>query len=139
MDGEDKGMKGTSILKIILIAIACFTACSREIERSMLIGTYKANYKTIQSTLILREDGTYDCNLVTEDGERLFNSNNWLLDKELGRPHITFHNFDFDIGSYPEETVKRTNITLGMPISSDYKGEIKLVINEDLGLYYFKQ
>jgi hypothetical protein len=139
LDGEDKEMKEISRIKTILTISICFIACSTEVERSMLIGTYEANYKKIQSTLILREDGTYDCHLVTEDGEKLFNSNNWLFDEQLGRPHITFYNFDFDIDIIPEEAVEKTNITLGMPISTDYKGQIELIINEDVGLYYLKQ
>jgi hypothetical protein len=107
----------------------------------MVVGTYIANYDKIKSTLVLKEDGTYDYNLETEDGEKYFNSNSWEFYEINGRQEIVLNKLKFYYDPFPfsKEKVNEKPVFWGLPAVRDFRGRIKLIINGDMGLYYFKQ
>lgn len=138
-------MKKTRIIIVaiisFLILMAILVNYSKNVDRSMVVGTYIANFKNIKSTLVMKEDGTYDYYLETEGGEKYFNSNDWLYDDDSGRSIIQFYDFKYSLRpfSYSKETLVEEPVFMGLPVVSDYKGRIKIIIDEDMGLYYSKQ
>lgn len=134
-------MKKTSKIIAILTLVVIFPVCSKNVDRSMVAGTYIGNYDKLKSTLVMKEDGTYDYYLETEDGAKYFNSNDWLYDDDSGRSIIQFYDFKYSLRpfSYSKETLVEEPVFMGLPVVSDERGRIKIIISGDMDLYYLKQ
>jgi hypothetical protein len=130
-----------TVMIFLVIGFRIYMDYPREVDPSMVFGTYTANYDTLECTLVLKEDWTYDYYLKTDGGEKYFNSNYWeIRDSEIGQ-FIVFDDFKYHYNPFPNPTanIMEGPFYLGLPIYMDYRGKIKIEINGDLGFYFSKQ
>lgn len=115
-----------------IFILLILSSCSK-IEKNDLVGTYVANHHYGTDSLFVKENNTYELKLklklnkrknIVRVGEWDFNDN-----------YISFDNFSFFLPEhdYPEKP------GVWMVEPERMFGKLKLVIDSDLGFYYYKQ
>jgi hypothetical protein len=139
-------LKAVSISAIII----SFVGCSKDVDRSMVIGTYVANHNLGIDTLVIKADGTYRYFFKDKNGKVFTNSNKWVFEYFDGNPIISFEDFIFVHDEEKRELIKGILEKEGIKTKSDGKGfwgvypktslfgKIRLSIDPDLNYYYEK-
>lgn len=111
---------------IIIFALLGLFGCSKDIDRSMLIGKYIANHKNGIETLELKSDGTYVYYYKISEGKELLNTNRWQFEYQNNEPRITFVKFIFGLPGYGTKVpgfwdveVIKTGKTLRLNVDQD--------------------
>jgi hypothetical protein len=134
MDGAAAKMRRIATYTIMLVLVAA--GCTNAIDRSMVVGTYRANHNKGVDLLELKADGTYLYHYTAPDGREVRNTNKWEFQYLDGKPKITFFEFSFGLHGYGTPKPGFWLVEVEKPILDN---RLRLCIDPDLGYYFIKQ
>jgi len=119
---------------MLVFALLVFLGCSKQIDRSMLIGKYIANHGKGTDVLELKSEGTYIYYYRSADGKELTNTNRWKFEYLNKEPRITFEKFIFGLPGYGSK------VSGFWDVEVEKSGKtLRFCIDPDLNYYYEKQ
>lgn len=115
--------------------------CGRGVTEHDVPGVYRAVYSYGTEQLTIREDGTYEQAFGEKrDAVAVINRGRWELRRGdiWNRTQLVLHNpVSVDDGSGRKSDLKRFAFWV-LPVRRSWSGEIRVPINEDLGLTFEK-
>ncbi len=122
----------------ILCIVTLLSACSGQVQRENVIGTYYANHGHGEETLELLPNGKYVLTYNNPGQPALRNENTWELESDAdGAPALSFKAYVF---GYRDRQALGPS-TPGwwhVRVEKTWSGHIELVVDPDLGHSYIK-
>jgi len=146
-----------NLLAFILLAtiIALMFACkqsqskgspSGDLTRSDVVGTYDINYDQPgyccgKEVLILHDDGTYEQIFTSNMGKVQKNTGTWKFsaEKKLQTSNLYFSHFASYLDPWMHHVATKPSFDDNYTDVIRWFGDIKIVVNEDLGFEYIKR
>lgn len=128
-------MRRSLIKPIGVLSLLTVIGCTSKVTRQELVGVFFANLPNENDTLDLREDGTYVHSFSSGDTSASSQGGRWMIEPESdGETRITFDHFVLAIGPH------KSSSPGFWPASAEKRfGKVRLIINDDMGLYYAKK
>ena len=122
-----------AIVPILMVIVSAVVGCYGDIEPGDVPGMYVANYREFTDTLFIEDDGWY-IHLWARDDTTVFDTGLWEYGFVGGERVVDFKNFSFP----PRKGLGTVSPPNFWPARMERSllGEIRLIINSDLGLYY---
>lgn len=125
-------LKAIHVLCILMV----ISACSDQIQRETVIGTYYANHGHGEETLELLENGKYVLTYNNPGHPDLRNENTWEFEPDAdGVPALSFKAYVFGYRDHQSSGTSRPG-WWHVRVEKTWSGHIELSIDPDLGYSY---
>jgi len=124
------------VVGTILFAFFANVGCTKQIDRSTVVGRYQASHDNGVELLELKADGTYVYQYRASDGREVRNTNKWEFECLDEKPMITFSQFVFGPSGYGTPKPGFWVVKVDKSFLGD---TLRLCIDPDLGYSYVKK
>jgi hypothetical protein len=126
---------------LFLLAALTLQGCKDPSRRETVVGIYHANHGHGDETLTINADGSYHHKYIAPDGDKKRSSfsdeGTWsLISDSSGNQRLELKQFRF---GYVDINRDQRPGWAAMIVEVSWTDQIRLVINDDLGLYFVKE